>query len=554
MSGQRSRSLCALFVVCALSPLIGFNPVASQARDPVVQAIADGDSHQSNRDYLQALDSYREADNLSHHTSAQALLKIALIEKRAGSLRDSARDARDAIAAAGNDKTVAWQARLLRAATLTQLARNPGDDKLREAESELRAAIRLDPSQPIAHYNLALVLLKQERDADGTAELNALLALPKIDAAMAAAARRMMANPLRVRTPFLPRFSFTTRENLAVSNASMRGKVVLLDFWGSWCPPCRESVPILRNLQRKYAVKGFQLVGISSDEDEDAWKAFMESQNMDWPDYLDSSGTVQGAFEIGSFPTFIVVDKDGVIRFRQSGLGSETQSDLENAINQALRNQSDPVLAKAAEAELGATEITELVEDRPHFHTGKVSTQDEVMAAVVDESATPTPKRAFKAAAPAKNVFKSAKFGVRYEYPQGWIATPLEILLEASQHLQGARPENPPATLLLYASRSGESDPENPEVPSISIRAQQSSTDALDEKRFRASIGKMAGTGQLKLLAPDAAFEVAKQKFLRADFERAKPAPHCYQSVVETLAHGSLLHIEILAASAEELR
>src|SRR5205814_3426222 len=52
---------------------------------------------------------------------------------------------------------------------------------------------------------------------------------------------------IRARTPFAPRFSFTTHDNQAVSNASLRGKVVLMDFWGTWCPPCRESVPILRD-------------------------------------------------------------------------------------------------------------------------------------------------------------------------------------------------------------------------------------------------------------------------------------------------------------------
>lgn len=563
MTNRRTGTLLGgLLILCALA-----TPAApgAQSKDPVAQAIADGDAYQSNRDYEQALESYREADRLSHHTSAQALLKIALIDKKAGFLWDAASEAKNAIAAAGDNKTLAWQARLLRAAILTQLASKPTDNKLKDAEAELRAAVLLDPAQPVAHYNLGIVLLKQERDADGIAELNALLALPKTDPVLAADARRMIANPVRVRTPFLPGFSFTTRENQAVSNASLRGKVALLDFWGSWCPPCRASVPILRNVQRKYAAKAFQLVGISSDEDEDAWKRFVESQHMDWTEYLDSSGELQQAFKIESFPTFIVVDKDGVIRFRQSGVGSETQSDLEDAINRALKKESDPVLAKAAAAELDAAQVAD---NRPHLNTGKASKPDEVMASVVDESAISTPNRTFKAAAPAKNVFKSTRLGVRYEFPEGWISAQPEVLLEANQHLQAAMRENLlkqqfqasdsiqmlPPTVLLYASRRGEGEPENPEVSSISIRAQQTSVDTLDEKRFRASMDKVASAGQMKLLAPATDFEVAKHKFLRADFERTKGAPHCYQAIVETLAGGSLLHIEILAASPEELR
>jgi len=122
--------------------------------------------------------------------------------------------------------------------------------------------------------------VKQERDADGIAELNALLTLPRLDSDMAEDARRMIANPNRARTPFVPSFSFVTRENQTISNVSLRGKVALLDFWGTWCPPCRASIPMLKNVQKKYAAKGLQMASISSDDDEEAWKTFVDSQRM----------------------------------------------------------------------------------------------------------------------------------------------------------------------------------------------------------------------------------------------------------------------------------
>ena len=489
-----------------------------------------------------------------------------MIDKKAGFLWDAGQRSEKAqLRPPEIIKALAWQARLLRAALLTQMAGKPTDNKLKDAEAEFRAAVLLDPSQPFAHYNLGIVLLKQERDADGIAELNALLALPKTDPVMAVEARRMIANPARTRTPFVPGFSFTTREHQIVSNASLRGKVALLDFWGSWCPPCRESVPILKELQRKYAASAFQLVGISSDGDEDKWRRFVESHNMDWTEYLDTSGEIQQAFAIDSFPTFIIVDKDGVIRFRQSGMDSETGRDLEDVINQALRKESDPALAKAAAAELN---VSQVVENRPHLNTGRASKPGEVMAAVVDESAISTPNRAFKTAAPAKNVFKSARLGVRYEFPEGWITAQPEVLQEANDHLQASMRELLlkqqfqaseniqflPPTILLYVSRRGDGEPEKPVLSSIAIRVQQTSVITLDEPDFRTKMDKMASVGQMKLLAPAAGFEVARHKFLRADFERSLGALHYYQTIVETIAGDSVLHIEILAASAEELR
>jgi thiol-disulfide isomerase/thioredoxin len=557
--------LGGLVLVGVLAGLATPAAARAQSSDPVAQAIAEGDLYQSKRKYDLAIESYRKADKLSHHTSAQALIKIALIEKKAGLLSDAASDAKKALVAAGDNKTFAWQARLLRATLLTQMAGKPTDNKLKDAEAELRAAVLLDLSQPLAHYDLGIVLLKQERDADGIAELNALLALPKLDSDMAADARRMIANPIRARTPFVPSFSFVTRENQTISNVSLRGKVALLDFWGTWCPPCRASVPMLKNVQRKYATKGLQMVSVSSDDDEEAWKAYVDSQHMEWAEYLDSSGAVQKAFKIESFPTFIVVDKDGVIRFRESGIGSETQDDLEEAINRALKRNSDPALAKAAAEELEAAPAKDI---RPQADNkgNSQSNPNIIGTGVNDVSASPPERRSSAMAPTAANVYKNASLGIRYEFPEGWIAAKPETLRAANLRLQESQRQSLlkqqfqaaddvqvlPPVILLYASGRGDGEPDQPVLSSIVIRAQQTSMDRVDEQGFRERMEKMASAGQMKLLAPAAAFEVARHKFLRADFERSVGALHYYLSIVEAMAGGSLLHIEILASSTEE--
>ena len=161
----------------------------------------------------------------------------------------------------------------------------------------------------------------------------------------------MIANPVRARSPFAPDFSFTTEQKQSLTNDSLRGKVVLLDFWGTWCPPCRESVPMLRDLNKRYSGKAFQLVGVSSDEDLDVWKTFIAEQKMDWSEYIDLEGRVLESFKVDSFPTYVVLDKDGVIRFRQSGIGPTTQGDLQEAIGNALKRDPDPKLAAALATE-----------------------------------------------------------------------------------------------------------------------------------------------------------------------------------------------------------
>jgi thiol-disulfide isomerase/thioredoxin len=338
--------------------LFCFQAVAQESSDPVVQALAQGDLFLSKHKYELALDAYQKADKLSHHSSAAAYLKIATIEKKAGAFSYALDDAKRAIKASSDNKVVNIQVLQFRASLLAQMAGKPTDKKLREAEEELRQALALDPTNALTHLDLGMILLRQERDAEGIPELNTYIASPGAIPETVAETRLVIANPIRARMPFAPKFSFTTHDNQGISNASLRGKVVLVDFWGTWCPPCRESVPILRDLNKKYSGKAFQLVGVSSDDDEEVWKTFIQAQHMDWPDYIDLTEEVQKAFKIDSYPTFIVLDKDGVIRFRQSGVGETTAGELTDAINKALKHESDPKLAAIAAAENSAGPIS----------------------------------------------------------------------------------------------------------------------------------------------------------------------------------------------------
>jgi thiol-disulfide isomerase/thioredoxin len=333
-------ALALVFAAIFAAPLIAQSPP-----DPVSQAIAQGDLYFSRRRYEPALDAYHKADKLAHHNSAACYLKIASVERRLGDFSEALDAAKHAEKVAGDDKKLAAQAHLVRGTLLAQMAGKPADKKLREAEQEIRDALALDPAHPLAQYDLGYVLLKQERDAEGIAELNKYLVMPGADARSIALARDMIANPIRAREPFAPDFSFTTRENQRLSNAALRGKVVLLDFWGTWCPPCRESIPTMRDLNKKFAEKGFQLVGVSSDSDENVWRTFIEAQHMSWLEYIDLSGDVQKVFEVDSFPTYILLDKDGVIRFRKSGFDMVTGVELEEAINKNLKRAPDPKLS-----------------------------------------------------------------------------------------------------------------------------------------------------------------------------------------------------------------
>ncbi|MGA8072321.1 MAG: redoxin family protein [Candidatus Acidiferrales bacterium] len=330
------------FVLAAVFAALLF---AQTPSDPFSQAMAQGNLYFSHRKYELALDAYHKADKLAHHDSAACYLRIVAVERKLGDFSAALDAAKHAEKVAGDDKKTAIQAHLIRATLHAQMSGKPTDKKLKEAEQEIRDALALDPTQPLSQFDLGKVLLKQERDAEGVAELKKFLEMPGADDRSIAEARDMIVAPIRAREPFAPDFSFTTRENQKLSNAALRGKVVLFDFWGTWCPPCRESIPTIRDINKHYADRGLQIVGVSSDSDEAVWRTFIEAQHMDWSEYIDLSGSVLKAFEIDSFPTYVLLDKDGVIRFRQSGFGDMTRGELEEAINKTLKRAPDPKLA-----------------------------------------------------------------------------------------------------------------------------------------------------------------------------------------------------------------
>lgn len=568
MSTRAIERACGVLVfLLGTGGMTGPAARAGQAKDAVAQAIADGELYESKKKYQPALDAFHKADKLSHHTSGEALLKIALIEKMAGLLSDAANDAKKAISAAGTDARLGNDARLMRATLLSSMATKPTDGKLKEAEAELHNAIAIEPSLAVAHFNLAMVLFKQERDTDGLTEMKTFLTLPGATPSMTSEARKIIANPVRARTPFTPGFSFRAQDNVTISNFSLRGKVVLLDFWGTWCPPCRESVPILKNVQKKYAAKPFELVSISSDDDEDVWRTFVEAQHMNWAEYLDSSSELQEAFKIDSYPTYIVVDKDGVIRFRQSGLGQDTQNELEDAINKALKRDSDPVLAKAA-AEGWGEEARGGADSERKGAAAKAESGATRVADAPPAGVPATPLSPVETATISGNVYTNAHLGLRYEFPAGWKAAKPEELHESNQRsetgvravLEKQHPELAGSIhiavpeVVFYASKRGDGEPQKPVLNSMRIVAQVTRQDSVDEDGFGQLTAKMVNLSLLKQVGSTAIFEVKRHKFMRADFERTNGALHYYQSMAHTVAGDYLLQIECFAPSIEELK
>jgi peroxiredoxin/predicted negative regulator of RcsB-dependent stress response len=123
---------------------------------------------------------------------------------------------------------------------------------------------------------------------------------------------------LKIGLPALP-FSAKTSDGRAVKLDDYRGKVVLLDFWASWCVPCRKEMPNVKRLYEQYHERGFEIIGVSLDDKELNFKGYLESEKIPWPQIFDGKGwnsEIGQLYAVSAIPATYILDRDGIIRFK----------------------------------------------------------------------------------------------------------------------------------------------------------------------------------------------------------------------------------------------
>lgn len=124
-------------------------------------------------------------------------------------------------------------------------------------------------------------------------------------------------------------------KNLKLSE--MAGSVVLINFWASWCGPCREEMPLLNSLHNKYEPLGFTVLGVNVEQDVTGAKAFLENFPVDFPVLLDSGNRVSEQYKVIAMPTTVVVDRDGNMRFLHQGYKSGDEAKYRQMVKQLVR-------------------------------------------------------------------------------------------------------------------------------------------------------------------------------------------------------------------------
>jgi len=138
----------------------------------------------------------------------------------------------------------------------------------------------------------------------------------------------------KLRLPQLVGAPATQKGATPVELDKLAGKVVVLDFWAPWCGPCRQEMPVLDGIARKYAGSDVVVMGVLVDPDRDGARDVLAQGHIGYPQLDDDTGLASKAFTIRSLPSLVVVDRKGVVRTYRAGYTSEAE--LEAAIKSAM--------------------------------------------------------------------------------------------------------------------------------------------------------------------------------------------------------------------------
>jgi peroxiredoxin len=135
-----------------------------------------------------------------------------------------------------------------------------------------------------------------------------------------------------------PGFSLESRDGSAVSLDDLRGQVAMINFWATWCGPCREEMPHLEALYQRYADLGFAVLGVNVEEDATGADAFLAETPVSFPVLFDPQNEVSELYEVIAMPSTVLVDRAGKIRFvhrgYQSGYEDEYQSEIRTLLKE----------------------------------------------------------------------------------------------------------------------------------------------------------------------------------------------------------------------------
>ncbi|HFE32117.1 MAG TPA: TlpA family protein disulfide reductase [Gammaproteobacteria bacterium] len=134
-----------------------------------------------------------------------------------------------------------------------------------------------------------------------------------------------------------PDFTLKSRSGENIKLSEQRGDVVMINFWASWCAPCRQEMPLLEELHDRYADLGFTLLGVNVEEDSNAALDLLKEIPVTFPVLFDSRNDVSKRYNVVAMPTTVILDRDGNVRYVHKGYLPGYEDEYRKQIKELIR-------------------------------------------------------------------------------------------------------------------------------------------------------------------------------------------------------------------------
>lgn len=337
------RSIAArlsLAFLCLALPALPQTPETYKSDPKFVSAVADGKKLAAQHNYIFAIEAYKKASKVAANKDVAVLNELYRIQLLTGSYKDAAVTASslDAIATNPAEKSIAESSRGY--ALYLQAGEKGKPDLIKAADEALKASIANNPKNTTAHFIEGKILARQGQLQASSDEFKACVSCLSPKDPSYVRAQHFAANPALSLAKMAPAFTVTALDGSKFNLDEMGGRVVLIDFWATWCGPCNAELPHMKKIAKEFAGQPLVIISVSWDSDEAKWKDFIAKNEMTWVQYRDADHSLSNTFGINAIPHYFTIDSDGVLTAEMLGEGSDVEGKLKKLIARAKAEQA----------------------------------------------------------------------------------------------------------------------------------------------------------------------------------------------------------------------
>ena len=290
-----------------------------------------------------AADSFKKANKIAGGQSVDCLRGLYNAQMGSGSFKDAAgtADAMDALATDPADKSIA---EFRRGSAMYQAAGDkPKPDKLEAVHAVLQQSLSHYPKNAAALFLDGKVLAGLGKIEEAKADFTQCVSCVSAKDPAKLRAQHFAENPELSLHKMAPPFEVTALDGSKFNLDAMGGRVVLIDFWATWCGPCNRELPHVKQIAKEFAGQPLVIISVSWDDDESKWKEFVAKNEMTWVQYRDEGHKLSEQFGISSIPHYFTIDSDGVLTAEMLGEGANVEGKLKKLLAKAREAQKETV-------------------------------------------------------------------------------------------------------------------------------------------------------------------------------------------------------------------